>query len=196
MHDRLDHHGMNDMNDEASLTATLRALPAATPPRDAWQNLSARIGRRRVVRRTVWFTLPAAFAAGIALVFAWPHLQLRAPMPPPARVAQTPAAAKPAAQAAPDVAALQASSAQWQTWVQNLSRNGAPLDGRALANAVALQDRIGVVDLQLSAAHDPAAVASLWQQRITLLQQLGLLHLQPYAVAEQAHPARNSAIPM
>lgn len=196
MHDRLDHHGMNDMNDEASLTAALRALPAATPPQDAWQNLSVRIGRRRTVRRAVWFTLPAAFAAGIALAFAWPHLQLRAPMPPPARVAQTPATAKPATQAAPDVAALQASSAQWQTWVQNLSRNGAPLDGRALASAVALQDRIGMVDLQLSAARNPAAVASLWQQRITLLQQLGLLHLQPYTVAEQAHPARNSAIPM
>ena len=49
MHDRLDHHGMNDMNDEASLTAALRALPASAPPQDAWRNLSARIGRRRTV---------------------------------------------------------------------------------------------------------------------------------------------------
>ena len=63
MHDRLDHHGMNDMNemsDEASLAAALRALPASTPPQQAWRNLSARIGRRRTVRRTVWFTPPAA----------------------------------------------------------------------------------------------------------------------------------------
>jgi len=199
MHDRLDHHGMNDMNemsDEASLAAALRALPASTPPQQAWRNLSARIGRRRTVRRTVWFTLPAAFAAGIALAFAWPHLHLRTPAPPPARVAQAPSTAKPATQPASDVAALQASSAQWQNWVQSLSRSGAPLDGRALASAVVLQDRIGMVDLQLSAARSPATAAGLWQQRITLLQQLGLLHLQPYMVAEQTHPARNRVISM
>jgi len=199
MHDRLDHHGMNDMSemsDEASLAAALRALPASTPPQQAWRNLSARIGRRRTVRRTVWFTLPAAFAAGIALAFAWPHLHLRTPAPPPARVAQTPSTAKPETQPASDVAALQASSAQWQNWVQSLSRSGAPLDGRALASAVALQDRIGMVDLQLSAARSPATAAGLWQQRITLLQQLGLLHLQPYMVAEQTHPARNRVISM
>jgi len=199
MHDRLDHHGMNDMNemsDEASLAAALRALPASTPPQQAWRNLSARIGRRRTVRRTVWFTLPAAFAAGIALAFTWPHLHLRTPAPAPARVAQTPPAAKPETQPVRDVAALQASSAQWQNWVQSLSRSGAPLDGRALASAVALQDRIGMVDLQLSAARSPATAAGLWQQRITLLQQLGLLHLQPYMVAEQTHPARNRVISM
>jgi hypothetical protein len=96
----------------------------------------------------------------------------------------------------PDVAALQASSAQWQNWVQNLSHNGAPLDGRALANAVALQDRIGMIDLQLSAARSPATAAGLWQQRITLLQHLGLLHLQPYAVAEQTRPTYNRVISM
>ena len=196
MHDRLDHHGMNDMSDEASLAAALRALPANTPPQEAWRNLSGRIGRRRAVRRTVWFTLPAAFAAGIALAFAWPHLNLRAPSPPSARVAQTPSSAKPHTGPVPDVAALQASSAKWQNWVQSLSHNGAPLDGRALASAVALQDRIGMVDLQLSAARSPAAAAGLWQQRITLLQQLGLLHLQPYMVAEQTHPARNRVISM
>jgi len=193
MHDRLDHHGMND---EASLTAALRALPASTPPQEAWRNLSARIGRRRTVRRTVWFTLPAAFAAGVALAFAWPHLHLRAPSPPPARAAQAASSAKPDTQLAPDVVALQASSAQWQNWVQSLSHDGAPLDGRALASAVALQDRIGMVDLQLSAARSPAATAGLWQQRITLLQQLGLLHLQPYLVAEQTHSAPNHVISM
>lgn len=196
MHDRLDHHGMNDMNDEASLTAALRALPASAPPQDAWRNLSARIGRRRTVRRAVWFSLPAAFAAGVALAFAWPHLYLPTSSPAPAPVAQTPSTAKPDTRPVTDVAALQASSAQWQNWVQNLSHNGAPLDGRALANAVALQDRIGMIDLQLSAARSPATAAGLWQQRITLLQQLGLLHLQPYAVAEQTRPAYNRVISM
>ncbi|HEY8230462.1 MAG TPA: hypothetical protein VIG31_08420, partial [Rhodanobacteraceae bacterium] len=79
---------------------------------------------------------------------------------------------------------------QWQAWVQTLDRNGALLDGRQLTQAVALQDRIGLVDLQLSAARNPSTTADLWQQRITLLQQLGLLHLQPYLVAAQ-RPAHN-----
>jgi hypothetical protein len=195
MHDRLDHHGMNDRmnNDEASLAAALRALPACDPPRDAWPALAMRLRRRRAVRRTVWFTLPAAFAAGIALAFAWPHLHLRTPLPAPVRIAQPGTSS---AAAAPDIAALQASSSQWQTWVQNLDRNGAPLDGRALASAVALQDRIGMIDLQLSAARNPATVAGLWEQRITLLQQLGLLHLQPYTVAEQTQPVHSRTIHM
>jgi hypothetical protein len=181
MHDRLDHHGMNE---EASLAAALRALPASAPPRDTWPALSARVRRRRAVRKTVWFTLPAAFAACIALVMLWPLAPPRAPLTAPARVAQRPQPAPSSAPAAPNIGALQASSRQWQTWVQNLDDNGAPLNGGALAQAVALQDRIGMVDLQLSAARDPATLAGLWQQRIVLLQRLGLLHLQPYAVAE------------
>lgn len=182
MHDRTSQHGMND---EASLTAALRALPddASTP--DAWPALAARVRRRAVVRKTIWFTLPAAFAAGIALAVAWPHIHLQRGMPAPIRIAQ-PAAPTPASGNA-ELAALQASSNRWQAWVARLDREGAPLDGRALAQAVSLQDRIGLVDLQLSAVRDPGTAAGLWQQRITLLQRLGLLHLQPYSVAREAH---------
>ncbi|HEX5353702.1 MAG TPA: hypothetical protein VFW60_06455 [Rhodanobacteraceae bacterium] len=192
MHDRLDHHRMND---DASLAAALRALPAITPGKDLWPELAARIRRRRGVRKAVWFSLPAAFAAGIAFALAWPHLHPNATTQPPVAVARTSAPAKKTV-ATTDIAALQASSKQWQAWVQNLDLNGAPLDGRRLAQAVTLQDHIALVDLQLSAARKPATVADLWQQRITLLQQLGLLHLQPYTVAEQARPAATHAIPM
>lgn len=197
MHDRLDHDFMKDDpwkhdpgKDEAALAAALRALPASMPTRDAWPELASRIRRRRAVRKAVWFTLPAAFAAALALTLAWPQLHRRAASPPPARVAMQTShhAATPAASA--DIDALQASSQQWQAWVQKLDRNGAPLDGRQLTQAVALQDRIGLVDLQLSAARNPSTTADLWQQRITLLQQLGLLHLQPYLVATQ-RPASN-----
>lgn len=181
MHDRLDHHRMNE---DSPLAAALRALPAGTPARDAWPELALRARRRRLVRKTVWFTLPAAFAAGIALTLAWPRMHLSAPSPAPTRIAQTSNPDRPGT--APDLAALQTSSQHWQAWVQNLDRNGAPLDGRGLAQAVALQDQIGLVDLQLSAARKPATLADLWEQRIALLQQLGLLHLQPYRIAEQA----------
>ena len=191
MHDRLDHHRMND---DTSLAAALRALPDAAPPTDAWTRLVARTRRRRNTRRILWTGLPAALAACLALVVAWPHVTLHPAVPAPVQTVRSfaPAAVTPAtpnhvAHAA-DLAALQASSTQWQAWVQNLDHNGAPLDGRALASAVALQDRIGLIDLQLSAARNPATVADLWQQRITLLQRLGLLHLQPYLVAEHARP--------
>ena len=80
--------------------------------------------------------------------------------------------------------------------VHALVRDGAPLDGQQLAQAVSLQDRIGLVDLQLSAAHNGATTADLWQQRITLLQQLGLLHLQPYLAASQGSASNDHVISM
>ena len=193
MHDRLDHDFMkydprkDDPRDpdETSLGAALRALPASAPARDLWPEMALRARRRGAVRKAVWFTLPAAFAAGIALTFAWPQFHRHATPPAftPVATQTSSHAATPAA--ANDLAALQASSQQWQAWVQKLDRDGAPLDGRQLTQAVALQDRIGLVDLQLSAARNPSTTADLWQQRITLLQQLGLLHLQPYLVATQ-----------
>lgn len=188
MHDRLDHHGMNE---DAALSAALRSLQTGAPPPDVWPVLAARVRRRRALRKTVWFTLPAAFAACIALVMLWPLAPPRAPLPAPARVAQRPQPAPSNGAAAADIAALQASSRQWQSWVQSLDDEGVPLNGSALAQSVALQDRIGMIDLQLSAARDPATVAGLWQQRITLLQNLGLLHLRPYAVAEHTRATAN-----
>lgn len=198
MHDRLNHDPMNHapQDNDAALAAALRALPAHAPTRDAWPDLAARVRRRRVARKTVWFTLPAAFAAGLALTLAWPHLHLR-PVPlRPARVAMQSTTGHVATPAAPDVATLQASSRQWQAWVQALVRDGAPLDGQQLAQAVSLQDRIGLVDLQLSAAHNGATTADLWRQRITLLQQLGLLHLQPYLAASQGSASNDHVISM
>lgn len=187
MHDRLDHGGMNE---DAALAQALRALPPRAPAQDAWPQLATRIQRRRIVRRSVWFTLPAAFAAAIALTLAWPHVQPRPAPSTPARIAAQPPAKHSAVDATPDVAALRTRSQQWQAWVLALNHDGAPLDGRQLTQAVALQDRIGLVDLQLSATRNPATAADLWQQRITLLQQLGLLHLQPYLAA--SGPAANS----
>lgn len=178
MHDEYDRQRMKG---DAALAAALRALPAATPPRDGWDRIAARIARRRRTRNTVRIALPAALAAGIALVFGVPHMR-PAPAPRVALRQATPPAHAPGN----DLDALRTRSQRLQAWVRTLDQGGAPLNGDALAGAVALQDRIGLVDLQLSAATDPAIRASLWQQRIALLQQLGLLHLQPYTVAERA----------
>ena len=174
------------MKDDAALAAALRAMPDAAPPHDGWPALAARVARRRRMRAMLRVGVPAALAAGVALAAALPHLwPARAPSAP--RVAQQ---ENVSASTAAEVGALRAQSRRLQAWVRTLEHDGAPLSGDALAGAVAVQDRIGLVDLQLSAATDPAARASLWQERNLLLQQLGLLHLQPYSVAEHARPTR------
>ncbi len=178
MHDRLDH----SMNEDAALAAALRALPAATPPADAWARLAARIVHRRRIRTGLRIALPAALAAGTVLAFAWPRGPGHQPSPPGHPVAQSAPAKAPAAGG---LASLQAHSRQLQAWVHALDRDGPPLNGDALAQAVALQDRIGLIDLKISANRDPGTAASLWQQRNALLERLGLLHLQPDSVAEQ-----------
>lgn len=192
MHDRPDHHRMND---DAALAAALRALPAQSPPLGAWPLLALRARRRRGARKATWFALPAALAAVLALALAWPHSPWRASQPLPAQVAHAGHAATGTTVGA-SLAALQASSAQWQAWAQKLDHEGAPLDGPTLATAVALQDRIGLIDLQLSAARNSATAANLWRQRIALLQQLGLLHLQPSLVAEQSQDDTPRSISM
>jgi hypothetical protein len=191
MHDEAHHEPLN--GDDA-LAAALRALPEATPPRESWERIAARIARRRRVRTALRIALPAALAAGVAIAIVVPDLW---PSPAPStapRVAQNAVAAAHISES--DLAALRTQSQRLQAWVQTLDRGGAPLDGNALAGAVALQVRIGLVDLQLSAATDPATRASLWQERNTLLQQLGLLHLRPYTVAEhtQATPDQTTIL--
>ena len=182
MHDEFDQQRMNG---DAALAAALRALPAAATPRDGWERLAVRIQHRRRVRNTLRVALPAALAAGVAVAIGLTSFR-QAPTPAP-RVAQQ---AEPTHAAVP-ADTLRAQSLRLQAWVQTLDRGGAPLDGDALATAVSLQDRIGLVDLQLSAATDPATRASLWRQRIDLLQRLGLLHLQQYAVADRTRTPLN-----
>jgi hypothetical protein len=176
MHDQLDYHRMKE---DGSLAAALRAMPSAAPPRHAWQQLASRIARRRRIRTALRFAVPAAMAAGIALAFVWPRAAVRLGMPTARPVAAT-APSSPQAPGDAGLAALRAHSQQLQQWVGKLDHDGAPLNGDALATAVTLQDRIGLVDLQLSATRDPAAAAGLWQQRNALLERLGMLHLQLY----------------
>ena len=179
MHDEARHQHVNG---DPALAAALRALSAAVPPPDGWAQLAARIARRRRTRAMLRIAVPAALAASMAVAITLPHLWPAHTPSSPVRTAQQPVLATHASDV--EVSTLRAQSQRLQVWVRALDRDGAPLNGDALAGSVALQDRIGLVDLQLSAATDPATRASLWKQRNLLLQQLGLLHLQPYAVAE------------
>lgn len=181
MHDRLDRQRLND----DALAAALRGLAATDPPENGWQRLAVRIAHEKRRRTMLRVALPAALAAGVAFAVWLPQVR-RAPAP--VRAVAQQAASNRAVIA--DVAALRAHSQRLQDWVRTLDREGAPLDATALAGAVSLQNRIGLIDLQLSATRDSSASATLWQQRNALLERLGLLRLQPYSVAMQTRAAR------
>lgn len=184
MQHRVDPHAMND---EPALATALRALPAATPPDLGWERLATRIDRTRRHRMMLRIALPIALAAGVAVAIGLPRMQ-RMPEPAPRMARQvTP-------ERAPDsgLAALRLQSQHMQAWVQALDRDGAPLRGEALATAVTLQDRIGLIDLQLTAARDPEARAALWQQRVALLARLGSLRLQPYVAVDRNQSTSNT----
>ncbi len=182
MHDRHDH---DRMNSDASLAAALRALPASTPPNDTWPLLAARARRRRRMALGLKAGIPAALAAGIALALLLPSRS--GPGKPPA--VRPAVASVSASTSTADLAKLQSRSQHLEALVRRLNANGAPLDGRSLAGAIELQDRIGLIDLQLTVAHQTRAQVPLWRHRIMLLRQLALLHLT--AGNDYARAARN-----
>lgn len=189
-----DRHDHDRMNRGGTLREALRALPVQSPPHDSFPLLAARARRRQRWRVGVRIAIPTALAAAIALALWLPD---RTPQRVPSTVAHTAQAFRaPAASAS--LSQLQARSQQLQAWIEHLDSGGAPLDGSALARVVTLQDRIGLVDLQLGAAHEARLAVPLWNRRIELLQQLALVRLGAaagYATASD-HPtptARNAA---
>ena len=64
-----------------------------------------------------------------------------------------------------------------EQWLAELRAGGAPLQGVALASAVALQDRIGLVDLQLSAPGDAGVARRSGGNALDLLQDLAMLRV-------------------
>lgn len=182
MRDRPDHDRMKPDDfppphdaGQAALRAALRALPDAAPPSDGWQRLAARAARRRRLRplRT-WVPLAAAASLAAAVLLVRTAMHER-PAPTPASTATSATGTS-----VPDVriATLQRSSQRMERWLRRLDRDGAPLDGAALADASEIEDQIGLVDLQLgAAADDPSARLRLWRQRVALLQDLAMLRV-------------------
>jgi hypothetical protein len=195
MHDRHDH---DRMNDDAGLAVALRALPAATPPHDAWPLLAARARRARRRKHGWRIAIPAALAAALALAIVlpdWPARNAATTMPATAACADCGKAAP----IAGDEAAAQAwrtRSQRLQAWVHELDDGGAPLGGVALARAAELEDQIGLVDLQLGAGADAATQATLWHQRVVLLEALAMVRLSPSALATSDPHAVPDAIPV
>ncbi len=170
-----DRHSHELLKRDAALAAALRDLPPHAPPQDLWPLVRARARRRRRLRRIGRIALPAAAAVVLAVGLSWWHGHGARPDPQPRAVRSTLPAAGPGVEQ--QLARWRHDSQRLQELVQVLDRGGAPLDGRELARAAGLQDRIGLVDLQLNTARTPHARLPLWRQRVTLLRQLAVLHV-------------------
>ena len=168
------------------LTDRLRALPDAAPAAGTWdrirQRATARQRRRRLLRRVIPLAVAAslllALGIGVTLIATrTAPLAGTAPAKAPARLNVT--------RNGESLAQLQAHSMRLETWLGELRAHGAPLQGRALASAVDLQDRIGLIDLQLDAPDAAGDRHALWRQRIRLLQDLAMLRASQSPVSGQ-----------
>lgn len=193
-------HNQHDAGPDR-LREALSQLPEHAPDSETWSRIHARAVSRRRSRRRLRRILPLAAAASLLLALGMPvlhdatspdraPLQTQTHVSPPTRNPAT------AHTAMPTVASLQHRSMRMEQWLSELRTHGAPLQGVALARAVDLQDRIGLVDLQLSAPGDTPARKALWQQRVNLLQDLAMLRVSQSPVSDQRAMAesRSAAI--
>lgn len=169
------------MKSSTSLAEALRALPQAEAQPDLWPDLAQALTVRR---RRPWqrYALPAALAAGIALLALIPLLAANHPDAPAVStdVASTPStdAPKPTAD---ELSALHQRSQALERWIA--AATVAPVDSRDLMAAVEVEDMIGLVDVQLGATGGDTDALPLWRQRVALLEDLATIRVSPYAVA-------------
>ncbi|MCC6595543.1 MAG: hypothetical protein IT477_03450 [Rhodanobacteraceae bacterium] len=152
------------------LAHALRALPDAVPQPDVWPRLQRTLEQRRRWRRA----LPAALAAGLLAVAFVPRLLTQDAVAPVRHGPTASSAALPAAVpagTATDIEALRDRSRMLERWIAAVSAH-APQDSRDLMAAVEIEDRIGLLDLQIDASRNPGEAAPLWRRRVDLLETL------------------------
>jgi hypothetical protein len=174
------------VNPDDALATALRRLPGGRPPQDLWPAVAARAKRRPARARQWRIALPIGLAAAIALAIMVPLFMVHHAAVPQARA---PEASHSGAHAEMAVASWQQRSRRLQAWVDWLGADSTPINGNTLNEVVDLQDRIGLVDLQLDAARGARAQLPLWRQRVALLQRLAWLRLVDDRVqAGDQHP--------
>ncbi|MEO6688776.1 MAG: hypothetical protein ABIS07_01225 [Dokdonella sp.] len=196
MRDRGD---MMNTNPERSLADALRALPDAAPQPDLWPALAQALAARRKPR--VWhYAIPLALAAGLAFALLLPRGTLQHAQPEPTPHATTAAVAPDSAvshEAAPanadELDNLHQRSQTLERWIAAVAAR-APQDSRDLMAAVEVEDLIGLVDVQLGAAHDHNDALPLWRQRVALLEDLATIRGSAFAIAANDNePSRAAA---
>ncbi len=175
------HDNGHPMNPTDPLGAALRALPQAEPPGDLFAQIKHTLQARRPPRRRwIWPTaIAASVLLGLLLVRNHPVL----PTPTPGQ-AQTSAPA-PSTAAALELQRLREHSRSLERWLGGMPA-GAPRDGRSLMAAAELEDLVGLVDVQLSAARSESESLPLWRQRVALLEDLAAVRSEPLALMADA----------
>ena len=146
--------------EDSPLREALRALPLAAPSASALPALKARLAHRRrerLLRR--W--LPLAAAAAVCALALAPVLRQGAPDQPP-----------PVAAVDSDLAALIAQNQVYESALRSAAFGGRAQSARTALAGAEIEDLIGMLDLELSAAGDDAQARDLWRQRLVLMQEL------------------------
>lgn len=192
---------LNDDRDDAerSVSLALTQLPLLAPPSDQFARIAIGIAqrqRRRSQRRIAFFAIAAALALAAVLPFAL--RQASAPtiaQPGPATNAgdsiaadSTNAATNPDATASSTTSPSDDLIARNQ-WLEAMVRaQGEPMDAASAYASAELEDLIGMVDVQLSATEEPQRQAALWEQRLSLMQELASVRTQSMAVVRNEEP--------
>ncbi|MGA9334106.1 MAG: hypothetical protein WBV39_07490 [Rudaea sp.] len=181
-----------------SLGQALRALPTASPDRDVWATLAAQLATAHAPRRSrrTWsIALAAAIVLGVLGGFAMHTLHTPGTSTPHTSATISPARASliandeeenDASHSTPSDAiqlnVLRTRSQSLERWLRQTAKAGSPLQGQDLAAATEIENLIGLVDVELSAA-TPAHTTALWQRRVGLLEDLAVLRYSNYQLA-------------
>jgi anti-sigma factor RsiW len=150
--------------------AALRALPSFTPPRDRWPVVRDALGQSR--RRRQWQRAGGAVlaaAAALALMVGIPGVRGSGP---DVAIAQ-------------EVDELKQESHQLEQVLHEVERERRVVNGRVLVVIVGLEDRIAVIDAGIATVqtggHVTVELRDLWEERVILVNQLVVTHVQQTA---------------
>jgi hypothetical protein len=150
--------------DDSRLREALLSMPLRSPPRSVLPALTARLARTRRERaQRRWIPLAAAAAVCALALLPWLRsADLAAPVETPqASIADD-----------DSTAALIAQNQVFENALRSAAFGSRPLSARDALAGAGIEDLIGMLDLELSAASDPGTSKDLWQQRLVLLQEL------------------------
>lgn len=159
----------------------LRSLPSLDPPRDLWPSLERRLPeeRPRPALKALW----AAATAAVIFGTVWLGLKgfrLSPPEAPQEAASEVPPAAD-------EISNLMAESQRLEAILKRLEAGTPVLKGSTASAIAEIQDRIALVDLQISLLQgtnkDRSLLARLWKERVGLLGSLVEMHLYRHAVS-------------
>ena len=157
--------------------ASLRALPSLRPPRERWSTLRERLVAQRRRRWNVGVAVAgvAAAAAVVAVVGGIGGLPQVSESTDTVRSAITPV----------ELESLRGQSRQLEGLLREVEQHGRVIDGLTASAIADLEDRIALIDAGIEHATVGNAprndLASLWQQRLALMDALVNVHVRQVA---------------